>query len=122
MFRVLGWINIGVLSVIILLYVLRRINKYVFNNKNKQLIMITKKMSQLHPFLGVYLVFSAFLHGYMIVGRLKIHSGYIAWVLLLVQGILGILVKKIKKKSIITIHRLFGIVLIISVVIHIILV
>ena len=78
-------------------------------------------MSRIHPYLTVLLVITAFLHGYNLTGGIKFHSGYIAFATILLQGGFGIMVKSIKKKPILIIHRITGILLVLSAVIHVIL-
>ena len=118
-FKYLGWVNITLLVLIITHFLLRRINKYGFGNKSKALRKISAFMSKLHPYLTGVLVITAFLHGFNLAGGIRMHSGYIAFLAILIQGIFGLLVKFIKKKPILVIHRIAGLALVISVIIHV---
>jgi len=120
-FKYLGWVNISLLVLIITHFILRRVNKFGFKNKNKTLRKISMTMSKLHPYLTGLLVVTAFLHGYNLAGGIRLHSGYIAFAAILLQATFGALVKFKKKKPILIIHRITGLLLVISVFIHVIL-
>ncbi len=121
LFKYLGGVNIVLLTLIITHFVLRRVNKFGFKNKSKLLRKTSLFMSRIHPYLMVLLVITAFLHGYNLVGGIKLHSGYIAFAIILLQGGFGIMVKSIKKKPILTIHRSLGLILTIAAAVHVIL-
>lgn len=118
-YKYLGWVNIGLLTLIISHFILRRINKYGFGNKNKVLRKISIFMSKIHPYLTGVLVITAFLHGYNLAGGIRLHSGYIAFLVILMQAIFGVLVKYRKKKPILITHRIIGIALVASVITHV---
>ena len=116
----LGWVNIGLLILVITHFILRRVNKFAFYNKNQFLRKVSSFMAKIHPYLTGFLLLSAFLHGFNLAGGIRFHSGYIAFAAILLQGIFGTLVKFKKKKPILVAHRIFGIILIISVIVHVI--
>ncbi|MBN1624246.1 MAG: hypothetical protein JXN10_09775 [Clostridia bacterium] len=121
LFKNLGWVNIGLLVLIIMHFILRRVNKYALGNKSKFLKKASKLMSSLHPYLTGLLLISAFLHGYNLVGGIRLHSGFIAFFVILLQTIFGILVKKFFKKPILIIHRFTGLAIVIAVITHVVL-
>jgi len=120
-FKYLGWVNITLLVLIITHFILRRVNKYGFKNKNKLLRRISAFMSKVHPYLTGLLLVSAFLHGFNLAGGIMLHSGYIAFAAILLQAIFGILAKFKKKKPILITHRIIGLLLVASVFVHVIL-
>lgn len=121
LFRSLGWVNIGLLVLVITHFLLRRINKYTLGNKNKFLKKASKFMSNIHPYISGLLLISAFLHGYNLVGGIRLHSGFIAFSVILLQMILGVIVKKTFKKPILYIHRFTGIAIVVTVIVHVVL-
>ena len=121
LFKNLGWVNISLLILVITHFILRRVNKYGFRNKNKILRKISIFMAKIHPILAGALVVSAFFHGWNLAGGLILHSGYIAFAAILLQLIFGTLVKYLKKKPILIIHRFIGLALVASVLTHVIL-
>ncbi len=121
LFKNLGWINIGLLVFIIMHFVLRRINKYALGNKNKFFKKAARFLSTLHPYLTILLIFTAFLHGYNLVGGIRIHSGFLAFTAILLQSILGIVLKKFFKKPVLILHRLAGLAIVATVMVHVVL-
>ncbi len=122
LFRNLGWVNLGLLVVITMHFVLRRINRYALGNKNKFLKKASRVIASIHPYVTGLLLVSAFLHGYNMVGGIRLHSGYIAFAVILLQAILGAVVKKYYKKPVLMVHRFTGLALVTAVAIHVILV
>ena len=120
-FKFLGWVNIALLVLVISHFILRRVNKYGFKNKGKLLRRIATSMSKVHPYIVGLLLVTAFLHGYNLAGGIRLHSGFIAFAVILLQSGFGILVKYVKKKPVLIIHRITGLLLVVSVFIHVIL-
>lgn len=118
-FKYLGWVNISLLVLVVTHFILRRVNRYGFANKNKALRKISKFMSKIHPVIAGCLLISAFFHGWNMVGGIMLHSGYIAFAAILLQLTLGTMVKYLKKKPFLIIHRIIGLALVTSVVTHI---
>lgn len=119
MISFLGYFNIVLLVIILSLFVVRRINKYGFKSKSLILKKLTKILSTIHPFLGVLMIVIAFIHGYLALGYLTLHTGVVLGGILMIQVILGILLKRSKIKGIIKIHRSFSFLLILAVIIHV---
>ena len=120
-FKYLGWVNITLLVLVITHFILRRINKYTLKNKNKGIRKTAAFMAKIHPVIAGALVISAFFHGYNLAGGIRFHSGYIAFAAILLQMIFGSMVKYIRKKPILIIHRIIGLLLVASVIVHVIL-
>lgn len=120
LYKALGWVNVGLLVLIIMHFTLRRINKYAYKNKNTFFRKTAKFMSKIHPLLTMILLGSAFLHGFNLAGGIRFHSGYIAFFIILIQGMAGILVKLQKKKHFLIIHKITGLLLATAVMVHVI--
>ena len=118
-FKYLGWVNITLLILVITHFLLRRINKFGFGNKSKALRKISSYMSKIHPFIAGALVVSAFFHGWNLAGGIRLHSGYIAFAAILLQLVFGTMVKYLKKKPILIIHRFTGLALVTAVIVHV---
>lgn len=116
----LGFINATLLALLLSPLVLRRINKQAFNNKNKILKKYAGLLSRYHMYFGFILLVNAFVHGYMALGTIRIHSGYALWLVVLIQVSLGLYAKKKKKAKIFNIHRTIGIVSVLFLIIHLI--
>jgi hypothetical protein len=77
-------------------------------------------VAKAHKYFGFVLLITAFVHGYMVLGTIRLHTGVILWVWVLIQVIVGNLVKKIKKSYLYNIHRIIGVTSLIFLVFHII--
>ena len=120
-FKYLGWVNITLLVLVIAHFLLRRVNKYGFGNKNSSLSKISQSMSKVHPFIAGALVVSAFFHGWNLAGGIILHSGYIAFLAILLQLSIGTMVKYLRKKPFLVAHRIVGIALTVLVIVHVVL-
>jgi predicted ferric reductase len=102
-----------------LLFTLRRVNKYGFSNKNTILRKIVKPLSKLHPFVGVTLLISAYIHGELALGSVfRIHTGPLAWWILLLMMLVALIGKKFRIKRWLKIHRILAILMIVAVLLH----
>ena len=105
-------------NVLLLLYlvsfsVLLYVNKSVLKGKNKNLTKALKIGRKIHPFVGITLVVSGFIHGYLkLGGQLMLHTGLLLLTALAINGVLGFMYKKKKKKDLSKMHRIIGFVIV----------
>jgi hypothetical protein len=118
MIRFLGYLNLALLVSLLCPFLLRRINKYSFNYKNMFLRKAAAGFVKVHPFLGLSLLVSALLHGYIALGAIRLHTGTVLWTGILIQVMLGIAVKKTKKPILLKVHRVVGLLPVILVLAH----
>lgn len=101
-------------NVLLLLYlvsfpVLLYINKNVLKGKNKNLNKALKMGRKIHPYVGITLVISGFIHGYLkLGGQFIFHTGSLLLAALALNGVLGFLYKRKKKKNLALYHRIVG--------------
>ena len=111
-------------NVLLLLYlvsfpVLLYVNKNVLKGKNKNLNKALKMGRKIHPFVGITLVISGFIHGYLkLGGQLMFHTGTLLLTALAINGILGFMYKKKKKKDLAKLHRIIGFVIVGLFILH----
>lgn len=116
----LGFINVVLLILLLSPFLLRRTNKYIFKNKNKILKKYAGVFSKYHMYFGFTLLVTAFLHGYMALATIRMHSGYILWLWVFIQVSLGMYAKKKKKPQLFNIHRIIGLLSLVFLIIHLI--
>lgn len=117
---ILGLVNVILAVIAGTLFGLRRINRYGFSNKNATIKRLLKPLSKAHPYIGMTLVATAFIHGMLALGTLvKLHTGPIAWVTLVLMMGLATLGKKYKFKPWLKIHRALALVFAITILVHI---
>ena len=104
----------SLLNVILLLYLLSfpivlEVNKRKLKGKNKKFNQMIKMGRKIHPFVGVALILSGALHGYLKMGgQFVFHTGSLLLMGLMLNGILGFIYKKKKKMVLALCHRIVG--------------
>ena len=104
----------SLLNVILLLYlisfpIILEINKRMLKGKNKKFNRIIKMGRRVHPIVGIVLILSGALHGYLKMGgQFVFHTGSLLLMGLMLNGVLGFIYKKKKKKIFALFHRLLG--------------
>ena len=115
----LGNLNTVLVILAVSLFLLRRVNKHQFQNKNATIKKIVKPLSKIHPVIGILLLLSAFLHGSLALGTIfKIHTGPLAWWVLLLMMLVAMIGKKFKIKNWLTVHRVLAVLMVVSVLLH----
>lgn len=111
-------------NIILLLYllsfpVLLEINKRHFKGKNKSFNVVTRRGRAIHPYVGALLIISGAIHGYgKLDGELTLHTGSILLMLLILNGILGFIFKKTRKRNLALLHRSVGVAIVIAFFVH----
>ena len=119
MIRALGWFNIALIGVSFLPFILRRFRKHVLKKPNKQLNAILKFLSKIHPFIGMALLITSFIHGYLAVGLIRLHTGYVAWFLIVVMFAIRVWGKVSKSRYWLSLHRAVAMLLLLALLLHI---
>jgi hypothetical protein len=115
----LGYLNIVLIVLAGSLFGLRRVNRYVFSNKNTMLKKIVKPLSKLHPIIGVTLLISAYIHGELALGSVfRTHTGSLAWWVLLLMMLVALIGKNFRSTQWLKIHRVLAVLMVISVLLH----
>ncbi|AHM57789.1 hypothetical protein EAL2_808p02840 (plasmid) [Peptoclostridium acidaminophilum DSM 3953] len=117
--KLLGWINIILASTQVSMYIVRRINKHLFKNKSETLKRSAKLLKKIHPYMGGMLAVTATIHGYMLLGGFRLHSGYFAWLIILAVVFFGWAGPRYKMKNWLKIHRALVLVLVGAVLFHV---
>ena len=115
----LGGLNVLLALIALSLFLLRRLNKHLLNNKNQFIKKIQKPLSKIHPFIGLALLIFAYFHGDLALGTLfRIHTGPLSWFLLFAMFLLGTVGKKFRVKNWLKFHRALAAAFVISIVLH----
>ncbi len=118
MYQVLGYLNIALLVVITAPYWLKKLNLWLFHWKGKGFQATLKFLRKLHKPLGLALVLLAILHGYLALGTLRLHTGSLAWIILLVTVALGGAFYRLKKAPLFKWHKAFALLVVLFTAIH----
>jgi hypothetical protein len=119
-YAVLGWVNVAAVIVMTLPYWLRLLNKHAFKGKNAALARVSKVLRAVHKPLGLALAALVIVHGILALGALRLHTGTLAGVALIVTAALGAAFYFRKKKPLLTAHRAAALLLALLVLAHLI--
>ncbi|MBN2880379.1 MAG: hypothetical protein JXN65_12205 [Clostridia bacterium] len=114
MYPVLGWINVGIVVILLIPFVILKGVK----NKDSFLFKLKKFLSKFHRPLGALLVVSAVVHGYLALHKIALHTGTLVAVAALITMFVGGMFISMKKKPILTLHKVLGMVLVVLLVVH----
>ena len=115
----LGWVNIALVIIAGLLFMLRRMNKLIYTNKNATLKKIVKFLSRIHPYIGITLLITAYIHGELALGTIfKVHTGSLAWTIIFIMMLIALIGKRFRIKYWLKLHRTLAILLMFSVLLH----
>ena len=117
-FRYLGWATLIAVAVMVLPYVLRMLNTWVFKRKSKGLLQVIKFLRAIHKPLGLLIVLVAMVHGFGMLGRFRLHTGSLTLMSLVLTGILGAIFWQKKDKRALQGHRVMSLVSVILLLIH----
>lgn len=120
MYAVIGWFNVAFVIIMTAPLWLRLINKRAFHNKNKALAKLTKTLRTVHKPLGIAIVVLAVVHGILALGALRLHTGTIAGIMLIITAVLGGSFYRLKKKPLYIAHRTVALVFALFVLVHLI--
>ncbi len=120
MYRILGWINIALVSVMILPFILTFINIKILHTKNSKFQNFIKLLRRLHKYLGAVLLIFAGVHGYLALGALRFHTGTILGIIVIITATFGITFKYVRKKPLFLFHKIFAALLITLLIVHLI--
>ncbi|MDO5096248.1 MAG: hypothetical protein Q4D65_06760 [Peptostreptococcaceae bacterium] len=87
-------------------YVLRVLNKKAFGN-NKKISSVVKTLKKFHQPAGALVAVIAVIHGYLALGTLRLHTGSLVYIAMLITAICGMLFSKKKKKEFLKWHKTF---------------
>jgi len=114
MYSILGWINVGIVAILLIPFVILKGVK----NKDSFLFKLKKFLSKFHRPLGALLIIIAVVHGYLALGSLQLHTGTVTALIALLTAIFGGLFIAVKKKPFFTLHRVLGMVFAMLLIIH----
>lgn len=118
MYQILGWLNVAMLVTITSPYWVRRLGQWFFPGKRAAIARRIKPLRALHKPLGIALAVLALIHGYMALGALRLHTGSLVWVLVLVTATVGVLFYRNKKAPLFRWHKRLALATILLLLVH----
>jgi len=120
----LGWINLFLVLLMGSIYPLKRAATAKLHRVGKEKargsMEVYQKMRIIHPVLGAFIIGIGLVHGYLALGTLRLHTGLLVVMWLMLMGGVAIFGPKMKvlRKKWRNLHRGMGLVLLILVIIH----
>ncbi len=105
MYSIVGWISVGLLAILAMPFILIRANKYLLKTRDKKFFQAVKFLRVLHKPLGILFLITALYHGYLVLGRIKLHTGTVLYASILCTAIAGGIFYKTKNTKALKLHR-----------------
>lgn len=118
MYKILGVANIVLIVAVTSQYWTRKLNQCFFHRKSAGAAKLRKVLHTCHKPTAVLLLISIFVHGWLAMGALTLHTGTVAAVSFLLTALLGLLFWRLHKKEMLQWHRALALVSILLVVVH----
>ncbi len=115
--QVLGWLNVVLVVFMGSIFPVKEKMK-----TNKKLMPIYRKMRIIHPVVGVLMILVGLIHGTMVLGQIRLHSGYLIVLALIAMALTALTGQKIKafRKGWRKVHRTLGVLVFLLVLAHLI--
>lgn len=117
--NILSVINILLLIDLLLYPMLLSYNKKYARGKNKKLNQFIKFGRKIHPYIGLLLIITGSIHGFLkLGGQFIFHTGSLLLILLILNGLLGLIYKRSRKRSLAKLHRFIGLLILFAFALH----
>ena len=113
--QVMGWVNAIAAVLMGFIYPIR-----LKMQTNRWLIPVYRTARLIHPAVGMAMILVALLHGSMALGQLRLHSGLVIVILLILMALTALAGRQIGvlKNRWRSVHRTLGIVMLVSLAAH----
>lgn len=116
MYQILGMLNIILLIAVTSPYWLRKLNK----KKSPAVNRMIKNMRKVHKQLGVCLALIVPIHGYPALGALRLHTGSVVFIFVVITVILGLSFYQTKKPVFFKWHKRAALMVVLLTLLHLI--
>lgn len=118
MYKILGWINAILLVLILIQFLLNFSNRKFIKTDNKNFKKVQKLFKIIHKPLGVALAILGPIHGYLALGGLRLHTGSLLYLSLIITAILGGIFYRLKKRFFFSWHKRFAALTVLLLLVH----
>lgn len=115
--QILGWLNVILVVLMGSIYPVKEKMK-----TNKKLMPLYRKMRVIHPVVGVIMIVIGLVHGFMVLGEIRLHSGLLIVIILIIMALTALAGQKVKafRKGWRKVHRTLGVLVFLLVLAHLI--
>ena len=118
MYVFLGWLNIGLIAVMTSPFWLRFLSKRIPRLRSEAYRGAIKFLRAIHKPLGAAILVIALIHGYLAWGTLRLHTGTILWLSVLITALLGASFYLFKKKQLFVWHKRMALLVVLLLTVH----
>jgi len=116
--RFIGWLNIGLIGIMVLPFLLRQFSTRVKKIKGTWYPKLNKFLRTIHKPLGIAIALLAMLHGYLVFGGFRLHTGTLEFFAIVIMAALGATFYFTRKKPFLVWHRWALVLLLLMVLVH----
>lgn len=117
-YAILGWVSLGLLALLVLPFILIRINKHTVKTKHKAFQKVIRFLRSLHKPAGIALLLTAVWHGWLALGTIRVHTGTVLFLTVLVTATLGGAFYRLKKKRLFSLHKIAAAITVLMFLLH----
>ncbi len=118
MYAVFGWINVVLVALMILPFAMQNMNKMLFKKKSGTYVNVTKFFRKSHRYIGILLLVSIAVHGFLAMGAIRFHTGTVLGALFLGAALFGVIFILAKKKWAFKTHKALAIAFTVFMLVH----
>lgn len=118
MYSFLGWFNVVALLVLTGAYWFPRFNRSILRLKATSAVDIIKGLRRIHKPLGLALLITAPLHGYLALGAFRLHTGTLVYLSLFLTALAGGSFYRTKKKFLFKLHKTMALITVLLLILH----
>jgi hypothetical protein len=120
MYSILGWVNATLLVLILIQFILNYSNRKFIKTDNVTFKKVQKLFKTIHKPLGIALAILGPIHGYLALGGLRLHTGSLLYLSLIITAILGGTFYRLRKKVFFLWHKRFAALTVLLLLVHLI--
>lgn len=118
MYKLFGALNLALIAIAVAPYAVRKINQWFIHSKGKGFAKLMKVLRPLHKAAGLALLVSMFIHGWLALGRLQLHTGTVTAVMFGIVVIFGALFYFLRKAGLLKWHKALALAAILLAAVH----
>lgn len=118
MYAILGWINVGLVVILLLPFAMQNINKLFLKKKEGTYVKLTKSLRKAHRYLGIPLLASILAHGFLALGSFRLHTGTVLGLTAGIVAVFGLIFILLKKKWAFKTHKTLAIIFVLLLALH----
>lgn len=113
-----GWASAVILSVMVLPFVLLWLNRHVIKTRDPGFMKTIKLLRKVHKPLGIVFAVVALVHGVMVLGAFRLHTGWLLYIGLILTAVSGGAFYRLKKRPLFQLHRWLAAVVVLLFALH----